>query len=211
MPPDLGAPFGTIEIGAKVQSQPVWETDRRVKQSLAGWCKVEYQLECLQNELFVPESGGTLEVAITVMASAGSDAVVPVLELGTLAGITLQVWTPLKTKVTHLNQTVPIPLDLTGARVAAGPLTGDYPTGSWGNESRHYYLGLRLPPGNVDDVVLAARLRLLVNGEPTAQVMVSAVWTDFGNPGAGGVSVPRSPLPSAPPRATHLFASEDGG
>jgi len=95
-----------------------------------------------------------------------------------IADMTLRVWTPQGAAVSLLKQMEPILLDLTGARVDTGPLTGEYATGSWGDESRDYHLGVLLTPRNIGDEVLAARVTLLVGGEAVGQAQVRAVWTD---------------------------------
>ncbi len=60
----------------------------------------------------------------------------------------------------------------------AGPLAGDYATGSWGDEERDFYLSVALPAGEVDDEMLAARVTLMVAGEPAGQSLVPVIWTD---------------------------------
>jgi hypothetical protein len=91
--------------------------------------------------------------------------------------VTLRIWTPHGAEVTLLKQLEPVMLDLTGARGGAGPLSGDYPTGSWGDESRDYHLTVRVVPGTVGDEMLAARITLLVGDEVAGQALVRAVWT----------------------------------
>jgi hypothetical protein len=58
-----------------------------------------------------------------------------------------------------------------------GPLSADYPTGSWGDESRDYHLSIRVVPGAVDDEMLAGRVSLVVGDEVVGQALVRAVWT----------------------------------
>jgi hypothetical protein len=70
------------------------------------------------------------------------------------------------------------PLDLAAARVEGGPRTGNYGTGSWGDESRDFFLSVRVLPADVDEEKLAARVTLLVGDEPGEQGMIRAVWTD---------------------------------
>jgi len=94
-----------------------------------------------------------------------------------VAELTLRVWTPQGAEIVALKQMEP-PLDLVGSRAAEGPLVGDYPTGAWGDESREFYLSVRVPVGAVDDKMLVARVTLLVGGEPVGQSLVTAVWTD---------------------------------
>ena len=94
-----------------------------------------------------------------------------------VAEVNLRVWTPQGGEVLALKQMDP-PLDLTGARVEAGPRIGDYGTGSWGDESRDYFLSVRVPPAEVDEEKLAARVTLFVGAEAGEQGMIRAVWTD---------------------------------
>lgn len=94
-----------------------------------------------------------------------------------VADVVLRVWTPQGGEVLALKQMEP-PLDLTEARVEAGPRMGDYGTGSWGDESRDFFLSLRVLPADVDEEKLAARVTLLVGDEPGEQGMIRAVWTD---------------------------------
>ena len=95
-----------------------------------------------------------------------------------VAEVTLRVWTPQGAEVTLLKQMEPVMLDLSGARTASVLLSGDYATGSWGDESRDYHLSVRLPMGSVNDEMLAARVTVLVGDEPRGQALVRAVWTD---------------------------------
>ena len=91
--------------------------------------------------------------------------------------ITLRVWTPQGAEVAALKQMEP-PLDLTGTRAVTGPLVGEYTTGAWGDESRDYYLSVRVPAGQLGDKMLAARVTLVIEGEPAGQGLVKAEWTD---------------------------------
>jgi hypothetical protein len=94
-----------------------------------------------------------------------------------VAEVALRVWTPLGGEVVTLKQMEP-PLDLTVTRAEVDPLTGVYGTGSWGNEARDFLVSVRVPPGEVGQKRLCARLSLLVGGEPSGEVLVPATWTD---------------------------------
>ncbi|HXZ62844.1 MAG TPA: hypothetical protein VEG62_08885, partial [Acidimicrobiales bacterium] len=97
-----------------------------------------------------------------------------------VAEVALRVWTPQGAEIvalTQLKDDEP-PLDMTGTRVDAGPRTGDYASGAWADESRDFYLAVKVPVGDVDDEMLAARVSLVVGDEPVAQQLVRAVWTD---------------------------------
>ncbi|MEN2419286.1 VWA domain-containing protein [Streptomyces rimosus] len=101
-----------------------------------------------------------------------------------VADVTLRVWTPQGAEVAFVKQVAPSVVDLTGRRTESGPRTGDYPTGSWGDESRDYHLCVRVPAAGVGQEMLAARVSLVLP-EPggstprtLAQGLVRAVWTD---------------------------------
>lgn len=92
--------------------------------------------------------------------------------------VALRVWSPQGAEVAFVKQVAPEVADLTSLRQPVGPLAGDYPTGAWGDESRDYHLSVRVPAGGVGDEMLAARVTLVVGGEPAGQALVRAVWTD---------------------------------
>ncbi|MEU1662681.1 VWA domain-containing protein [Streptomyces sparsogenes] len=101
-----------------------------------------------------------------------------------VADVGLRVWTPVGAEVVFLKQVAPAVEDLTGRRAEAGARAGDYPTGSWGDESRDYHLCVRVPAAEVGQEMLAARVSLVLprpaGGLPAtlAQGLVRAVWTD---------------------------------
>ncbi|MGW3203369.1 vWA domain-containing protein [Streptomyces sp. NPDC001135] len=101
-----------------------------------------------------------------------------------VADVTLRVWTPVGTSIRFVKQVAPAVEDLTARRTEAGPRAGDYPTGSWGDESRDYHLCVQVPPAGLGQEMLAARVSLVVpqpDGSVQnlgAQGLVRAVWTD---------------------------------
>ncbi|MFI9241855.1 VWA domain-containing protein [Streptomyces sp. NPDC053086] len=107
-----------------------------------------------------------------------------------VADVALRVWTPVGTTIRFVKQVAPTVEDLTGRRAEAGPRAGDYPTGSWGDESRDYHLCVTVPPAGLGREMLAARVSLVVpqaGGASAgggaahhlgAQGLVRAVWTD---------------------------------
>lgn len=99
----------------------------------------------------------------------------------TLANASLRIWTPSGARVRFVKQMHPEILDLTGRRTDVDPRTGDYPTGSWGAESRDYHLSVELAAdavGAVGEERLAARASLVRQDEILAKGLVRAVWTD---------------------------------
>ncbi|MFH9404394.1 vWA domain-containing protein [Streptomyces sp. NPDC017638] len=101
-----------------------------------------------------------------------------------VADVALRVWTPVGAAIRFVKQVAPAVEDLTGRRTEAGPRAGDYPTGSWGDESRDYHLCVTVPPAGLGREMLAARVSLVVpqpDGSVQnagAQGLVRAVWTD---------------------------------
>ncbi|MEU6509072.1 VWA domain-containing protein [Streptomyces sp. NPDC046942] len=101
-----------------------------------------------------------------------------------VADVALRVWTPVGTSIRYVKQVAPTVEDLTARRTEAGPRAGDYPTGSWGDESRDYHVCVEVPPAGIGQEMLAARVSLVVplpdrsvqNLGP--QGLVRAVWTD---------------------------------
>jgi hypothetical protein len=94
-----------------------------------------------------------------------------------VGAVKLRVWTPQGGQVVVLKQMEPI-VDLIGARVDTSPLIGEYPTGSWGDESRDYHLCVRVPPGEVGDEKRVGLVTLIVDGEAAGQASMLAKWTE---------------------------------
>jgi hypothetical protein len=96
-----------------------------------------------------------------------------------VADVRLRVWAPQGSNIKFLRQVAPAIDDLTAKAAPVNPLTGDFPTGAWGGEeSRDYHLCVNVPPGKVGDEKLAARVSLVVDGQPISQALVKAIWTD---------------------------------
>jgi hypothetical protein len=100
-----------------------------------------------------------------------------------VADVSLRVWTPQGAEVAFVKQVAPTVEDLTARRTEAGPRAGEYPTGSWGDESRDYHVCVRVPNATVGQEMLAARIVLVLpqpdgSSQPMAQGLVRAVWTD---------------------------------
>jgi hypothetical protein len=101
-----------------------------------------------------------------------------------VADVALRLWTPVGTTIKYVKQVAPTVEELTGRRTEAGPRAGDYPTGSWGDESRDYHVCVEVPPAGIGQEMLAARVSLVIP-EPDGGVrnlggqgLVRAVWTD---------------------------------
>jgi len=90
----------------------------------------------------------------------------------------LRVWAPQGAQVLFVRQVSPSVEDLTARRQAVNPLTGGYPTGAWGDESRDYHVAIRVVPQPVGGERLAARVQLAVGDEVVANGLVKARWSD---------------------------------
>ncbi|MFJ8439053.1 vWA domain-containing protein [Kitasatospora griseola] len=122
----------------------------------------------------VAEPSGLAEAFRAMMADAMDKQV---------ADVALRVWTPANAQVKFVKQVAPAVEDLTARRTAAGPRAGDYPTGSWGDESRDYHVCVEVPAAAVGNEMLAARVSLVLpqpdgTAEVLGQGLVRAVWTD---------------------------------
>ncbi|MFF2012274.1 VWA domain-containing protein [Streptomyces sp. NPDC058195] len=101
-----------------------------------------------------------------------------------VADVALRLWTPVGVEIGYVKQVAPAVVDLTGRRTEAGPRAGDYPTGSWGDESRDYHVCVRVPQAGIGQEMLASRVSLILpdpsGGAPQtlSQGLVRAVWTD---------------------------------
>ncbi|GAA2457130.1 VWA domain-containing protein [Actinomadura vinacea] len=101
-----------------------------------------------------------------------------------VADVALRVWTPQNAELRFVKQVMPSVEDLTGKRAEAGPQAGDYPIGAWGAESRDYHISVEVPPGELNKVLRAAWVKLVVPGAPgeepqvLATANVLAQWTD---------------------------------
>ncbi|MEU6660786.1 VWA domain-containing protein [Streptomyces sp. NPDC046821] len=100
-----------------------------------------------------------------------------------VADVALRLWTPLGSEIKFVKQVAPTVEELTDRRTEAGPRAGDYPTGSWGDESRDYHVCVRVPEAELGQEMLAARVSLVIPGadgtvQNLAQGLVRAVWTD---------------------------------
>ncbi|MGW7076363.1 VWA domain-containing protein [Streptomyces sp. NPDC054866] len=100
-----------------------------------------------------------------------------------VADVSLRLWTPLGAEIKFVKQVAPTVEELTDRRTEAGPRAGDYPTGSWGDESRDYHICVEVPNAELGQEMLAARVSLIVpqpdgSAQTLSQGLVRAVWTD---------------------------------
>ena len=96
----------------------------------------------------------------------------------------IRLWTPAGASVEFCKQVSPDLLDLTSkAKVdASNPQIREYPTGSWGKETRDYHFAIKVKPGNVGQKMLAGRASIVTRGpqgeNETEKTQVLAIWTD---------------------------------
>ncbi|MFF2187573.1 VWA domain-containing protein [Streptomyces sp. NPDC058155] len=100
-----------------------------------------------------------------------------------VADVALRLWTPVGVEIKFVKQVAPTVEELTERRTDANARAGDYPTGSWGDESRDYHVCVQVPEAGVGQEMLAARVSLILPAaDGTSQVLsqglVRAVWTD---------------------------------
>ncbi|WP_405944615.1 vWA domain-containing protein [Streptomyces sp. NBC_00932] len=101
-----------------------------------------------------------------------------------VADVALRLWTPVGVEIKYVKQVAPSVEQLTDRRTEVGPRAGDYPTGSWGDESRDYHVCVQVPQAGIGQEMLAARVSLVLpdpsGGAPQtlSQGLVRAVWTD---------------------------------
>ncbi|QKW06501.1 VWA domain-containing protein [Streptomyces sp. NA04227] len=100
-----------------------------------------------------------------------------------VADVALRLWTPLGAELRFVKQVAPTVEELTDRRTMVGPRAGDYPTGSWGDESRDYHLCIEVPNAEVGQEMLAARVSLVIpqadgSVQTLSQGLVRAVWTE---------------------------------
>jgi hypothetical protein len=91
---------------------------------------------------------------------------------------TLRMWAPQGSQVLFVKQVSPTLDDLTSRRVEVNPLTGAFPTGAWGDESRDYHVAVRVPTQAIGQERLAARVQLVVQDKVVSQGLVKARWSN---------------------------------
>ena len=92
--------------------------------------------------------------------------------------VRLRVWTPQGAQTSFVRQVAPAVEELTDRAADVNPLTREYPTGSWGEESRDYHVCITVPPRNLGDEMLAGRVSLIEDDEVLDQGLIRAIWTD---------------------------------
>jgi hypothetical protein len=92
--------------------------------------------------------------------------------------ISLRLWTPQGATVAFVHQAAPTIADLTDRAEPVSELLADYPTATWGAESRDYHICINVPPRDAGEEMLAARVMLVEGDETLAMARILAIWTE---------------------------------
>jgi hypothetical protein len=163
------------------------ETEDQFRAALEG-CEGDFQCDCrgIGTDWEVRE---LRQIASTLLGSVDmvADADDLVADFTTMMdaamgkqanNVALRLWTPQGAQVAFVRQVAPAIEDLTRRAAASGPLSADYPTGAWGDESRDYHVSINVPPHPAGREMAAGRVSLVVDGDVVSQALIRAVWTD---------------------------------
>jgi hypothetical protein len=95
-----------------------------------------------------------------------------------VAEAALRVWVPVGGDVLFVRQVSPTVEDLTSRGVAVDQVNHDFPTGAWGDETREYHVGVRVPVQPLGTTRAVARAKVVVGGEPVSDAVITATWSD---------------------------------
>ncbi len=94
-----------------------------------------------------------------------------------VSDLKLRVWAPQQADVLFVRQVAPAIDELTDRGSPLSALVREFPTGAWGDETREYHIGIRVPAKPVGSEQLAARLQFVIGEEIVAQGLVKALWS----------------------------------
>jgi hypothetical protein len=92
--------------------------------------------------------------------------------------VRLRLWAPQGAHIAFVRQVAPTIEELTDRGATVNALTADYPTGTWGEESRDYHICITVPARELGEEMLAGRISLLEGDEVLGQALIKATWTD---------------------------------
>ena len=163
------------------------ETPEQLKSALAR-CEGAFQCDCRGvgtdwhvDELRQISSAllGTVDIIPNPAEMAADFRAMMQAAMGKATGsVRLRVWTPQGAQLSFVRQVAPTVEELSDRAAEVNPLTSDYPTGSWGQESRDYHVCIKVPPRNLGDEMLAGRVILMEDEERIGQGLIKAIWTD---------------------------------
>ncbi len=96
----------------------------------------------------------------------------------TTGNVSLRLWTPQGASVAFVRQVAPTIEELTDRATQANALSADYPTATWGNESRDYHVCINVQPRAAGEEMLAGRVSLIEGDQPLGQALIKAIWSD---------------------------------
>ena len=88
--------------------------------------------------------------------------------------VALRLWTPQGASVAFVRQVAPTIEELTARAMQVNPLTADYPTATWGAESRDYHLCVNVAPHETGEEMLAGRVSLVEGEQVLGQALIKA-------------------------------------
>lgn len=136
----------------------------------------EYTHETPAGLRVVPEAHG-----VTAYVAADPEELVALTGNATrqVATMALRLVLPRAAEIRFVRQVHPTTLEMAGQVDDAEPRALRYPIGSLGARRRDFHIGIRVPPANVTDEMLAARVLLTAaDGEVLAQERITVTWTD---------------------------------
>jgi hypothetical protein len=96
------------------------------------------------------------------------------------SSVSLRLWTPQGAQLAFIKQVEPTIESLTDRGTTVSAQIVDYPTGTWGEESRDYHVCVNVPAREIGEEMLAARVSLVEGEEVLVNppAMIKATWTD---------------------------------
>jgi hypothetical protein len=163
------------------------ETSAQLEESLAV-CEGRFQCDCRgvgtdwevsELRLIASKLLGSVDIIADPAEMAADFRAMTKAAMGKSTGsVSLRIWAPQGARVAFVKQVSPSIAELTDRVVAIDALTGEYPTGSWGEESRDYLVCIEVPPRDVGDEMLAGRVSLWHGDEQLSQALIKACWTN---------------------------------
>ena len=95
-----------------------------------------------------------------------------------VADASLRVWVPVGGEVVFVRQVSPTVEDLTPRAVVVDAVNRDFPTGAWGDETREYHIGVRVPVQPLGTTRAVARARVVVGDEVATDAVITATWSN---------------------------------
>jgi hypothetical protein len=95
-----------------------------------------------------------------------------------VADATLRVWVPVGGDVQFVRQVSPTVEDLTPRGVVVDAVNRDFPTGAWGDETREYHIGVKVPVQALGTTRAVARAKIMIGADAVADAVITATWSD---------------------------------